>query len=141
MEDFLSNARLQGVKMTDQRRVIAKVVLSSSDHPDVEMVYDRARVMDQNISLSTVYRTLKIFQEKGLLERHNFGGIKGRYEALAANDHHDHLVDMESGQVIEFFDEEIERLQSKIAQKLGYRLVSHKLELYAVPLKEKNKNA
>lgn len=122
-----------GLRMTGQRRVIARVLASAQDHPDVEEVYRRANGVDSRISLSTVYRTLKLFAEKGILERHDFGRGRGRYEA-APKRHHDHLIDLETGRVIEFANEAIEELQKQIARKLGYRLVGHKLELYGVPL-------
>lgn len=122
-----------GLRMTGQRRIIARVLAAAHDHPDVEEVYRRANTVDPRISLSTVYRTLKLFAEKGILERHDFGRGRGRYEA-APRRHHDHLIDLESGRVIEFANEAIEEIQEAIAEKLGYRLVGHKLELYGVPL-------
>ena len=122
-----------GLRMTGQRRVIARVLAAAHDHPDVEEVYRRANHVDPRISLSTVYRTLKLFSEKGILERHDFGRGRGRYEA-APKRHHDHLIDLETGRVIEFANEAIEELQERIARKLGYRLVGHKLELYGVPI-------
>ena len=119
--------------MTGQRRVIARVLSAARDHPDVEEVYRRSNRVDARISLSTVYRTIKLFEANGFLERHNFGANRGRYEETAAR-HHDHLIDIESGRVIEFRNEEIEAIQDVIAKRLGYRLVDHRLELYAVPL-------
>ncbi|MFN3625791.1 MAG: Fur family transcriptional regulator [Hyphomicrobium sp.] len=124
----------QGLRMTGQRRVIARVLSSAKDHPDVEEVYQRAHEIDRGISLSTVYRTLKLFAEKGILERHDFGHKRGRYEE-ASRDHHDHLIDVESGRVIEFRNEAIEALQERIARELGFKLVGHRLELYGVRVK------
>ena len=124
----------QGLRMTGQRRVIARVLCSAKDHPDVEEVYRRANEVDAGISLSTVYRTLKLFAEKGILERHDFGHGRGRYEE-ASTDHHDHLIDVESGRVIEFRNEAIEALQDRIARELGFKLVGHRLELYGVRMK------
>lgn len=125
-----------GLRMTGQRRVIARVLSDADDHPDVEEVHRRAHALDQRISLSTVYRTLKLFAEKGILERHDFGYGRGRYEP-ATPAHHDHLVDVESGRVIEFANEEIEKLQIRVARELGFELVGHRLELYGVPLVKK----
>ena len=120
--------------MTEQRRVIADVLSVSDDHPDAEEVYARAEKIDPKISLATVYRTLRLFGETGIIETHDFRDGRARYEA-ADNDHHDHLIDVTTGDVIEFVDEEIERLQERIAKKLGYELVDHRLELYGKPLK------
>jgi Fur family ferric uptake transcriptional regulator len=120
-----------GLKMTDQRRVIARVLSESSDHPDVEQVYNRAIKVDPRISIATVYRTVKLFEEANILDRHDFGDGRARYEE-APEAHHDHLIDVNSGEVIEFCDEEIERLQREMAARLGYRLVGHRLELFAV---------
>jgi Fur family transcriptional regulator, ferric uptake regulator len=131
IEKLCADKRL---RMTGQRRVIARVLSDARDHPDVEEVHRRAHAVDQRISLSTVYRTLRLFETKGILERHDFGAGRGRYEA-AARTHHDHLIDLETGRVIEFSNEEIERLQQRVAQELGFRLVGHKLELYGVPVK------
>lgn len=124
-----------GMRMTDQRRVIARVLSDAEDHPDVEEVYRRASALDGNISLSTVYRTVRLFEEAGILERHEFGDGRARYEPMA-KEHHDHLIDLDSGEVIEFRNEQIERLQELVAKELGYRLIDHRLELYGVPLKE-----
>lgn len=124
----------KGLKMTEQRRVIARVLSDSDDHPDVEAVYRRAARIDPKISIATVYRTVRLFEEASILERHDFGDGRSRYEE-APDEHHDHLIDIESGAVVEFRNEEIERLQEEVARKLGYRLVGHRLELYAVPLK------
>ncbi|MDX2113715.1 MAG: Fur family transcriptional regulator [Alphaproteobacteria bacterium] len=123
----------KGLKMTGQRRVIARVISESSDHPDVEMLYQRAVIIDPNISIATVYRTVKLFEEAGVTQRHDFGDGRARYEE-ATDEHHDHLIDLKSGKVIEFTNHEIEVLQEEIARKLGYKLVDHRLELYAVPL-------
>jgi Fur family ferric uptake transcriptional regulator len=125
----------KGLKMTGQRRVIARVLSGAVDHPDVEMVHRRAIAIDPKISIATVYRTVRLFEEEQILERHEFGNGRARYEEVSEN-HHDHLIDIESGQVIEFQSEEIEKLQHIIAQELGYRLVDHRLELFAVPLKK-----
>lgn len=121
--------------MTGQRRVIARVLSAAIDHPDVEMVHRRAIAIDPKISIATVYRTVRLFEEEQILERHEFGDGRARYEEVSES-HHDHLIDIESGQVIEFQNEEIEKIQHNIAQKLGYRLVDHRLELFAVPLKK-----
>ena len=125
----------KGLRMTDQRRVIARVLSSSDDHPDAEELHRRASAEDPRISLATVYRTVKLFEESGILDRLEFGDGRARYED-ADREHHDHLIDLNTGQVIEFCDPEIEALQEKIAQKLGYRLKGHKLELYGVPIKK-----
>lgn len=125
----------KGLRMTGQRRVIAQVLEGSTDHPDVEALYSRASAQDPNISIATVYRTVKLFEEAGILEKLEFGDGRARYED-AERDHHDHLIDLQSGEVIEFVDPEIEALQDRIAEKLGYRLIGHKLELYGVPQKK-----
>lgn len=121
----------KGLRITEQRRVIARVLSEADDHPDVEALHERASAVDSGISIATVYRTVRLFEEAGILERHDFGDGRSRYEA-AADDHHDHLIDVESGKVIEFVDEELEELQRRIAEKLGYRLVDHRMELYGV---------
>jgi len=121
----------RGLKMTEQRRVIAQVLSSASDHPDVEQVHRRASEIDPRISIATVYRTVKLFEEAGIIERHDFGEGRARYEERS-DEHHDHLIDLNSGEVIEFVDPEIEELQAKVAARLGYRLVDHRMELYAV---------
>ncbi|NKB16650.1 MAG: transcriptional repressor [Sphingomonadales bacterium] len=121
------------MRMTGQRRTIAKVLSEAEDHPDVEEVYRRASARDPRISLSTVYRTVRLFEEASILERHDFGDGRARYEEAPEN-HHDHLIDIQSGQVIEFSNEEIEKLQHRVAEQLGYKLVGHRLELYAVPM-------
>ena len=125
----------KGLKMTGQRRVIAKVLSESTDHPDVELLYQRASAVDSNISIATVYRTVKLFEEAGITQRHDFGDGRARYEE-AGVEHHDHLIDLKSGKVIEFSNDEIEKLQKEIAKKLGYKLVDHRLELYAVPIEK-----
>lgn len=129
----------KGMKMTDQRRVIARVLSEATDHPDVEEVYRRATAEDPRISIATVYRTVRLLEEAEILERHDFGDGRARYEE-ASEDHHDHLIDINSGTVIEFHSDEIERIQQEIARKYGYRLVGHRLELYGVPLKDDDKN-
>ncbi|HLN25865.1 MAG TPA: Fur family transcriptional regulator [Patescibacteria group bacterium] len=125
----------KGMKMTEQRRVIARVLSDASDHPDVEEVYRRATAIDPNISIATVYRTVRLFEEANILERHDFGDGRARYEE-APDAHHDHLIDMQSGHVIEFQSSEIEALQREIARRYGYKLVGHRLELYAVPIRD-----
>ncbi|MEC9343901.1 MAG: Fur family transcriptional regulator [Pseudomonadota bacterium] len=124
----------KGLRMTDQRRTIARVLESSDDHPDVEELYRRASKVDSRISIATVYRTVKLLEDFNIIERHDFRDGRSRYEA-APDDHHDHLIDLKTGRVIEFANEEIERLQEEIARRLGFRLVDHRLELYGVPLK------
>jgi Fur family ferric uptake transcriptional regulator len=123
----------KGMRMTEQRRVIARVLGEAQDHPDVEEVYHRASAIDAKISIATVYRTVRLFEDAGILSRLDFGGGRARYEE-APEEHHDHLIDMKSGKVLEFHDDEIEARQERIARRLGYRLVGHRLELYAVPL-------
>jgi len=129
----------KGLRMTGQRRVIAKVLEEAQDHPDVEDLYSRASKIDSHISIATVYRTVKLLEETGMLERHEFRDGRARYE-IVPEDHHDHLIDLKTGHVIEFANEEIERLQEKIAHELGYKLVDHRLELYGIPLDKKSKN-
>ncbi|MBT7643097.1 MAG: transcriptional repressor [Rhodobiaceae bacterium] len=136
--DIETLATQAGMRMTDQRRVIASVLSQADDHPDVEEVYRRASERDAGISIATVYRTVRLFEEAGILTRHDFGDGRARYEPVA-EDHHDHLIDIQSGKVIEFTNEEIERLQAEVAKKLGYKLVDHRLELYGVPLEKKPK--
>jgi len=123
--------------MTDQRRVIAQVLSTAHDHPDVEELYRRAHAVDHHISIATVYRTVRLFEDAGIIARHDFRDGRARYEE-APDVHHDHLIDMKTGQVIEFVDEEIEALQEAIARRLGYRLVDHRLELYGFPLEDKD---
>jgi Fur family transcriptional regulator, ferric uptake regulator len=125
----------KGLRMTDQRRVIARVLSEAHDHPDVEELHRRAHAIDPHISIATVYRTVRLFEESGILTRHDFRQSRSRYEE-ASEVHHDHLIDMKTGRVVEFVDEEIEALQEKIASRLGYRLIDHRLELYAVPADE-----
>ncbi len=124
----------KGLRMTDQRRVIARVLSTSDDHPDAEELHRRAVAEDPRISLATVYRTVRLFEEAGIIERHDFRDGRSRYEGVG-EEHHDHLIDLKSGEVIEFVNEEIERLQEAVARKLGYKLVDHRMELYGVPLK------
>ena len=131
----------KGLKLTDQRRTIARVILESkeaygeSDHPDVDELYNRVSKIDPKISIATVYRTVKLFEESGILTKHDFKGGKARYEELSES-HHDHLIDIKTGEIIEFVDEEIEKLQKKVAEKLGYKLVDHRLELYGSKIKK-----
>ena len=132
---ILDRCESNGLRMTEQRRTIAAVLEAADDHPDVEELYKRASSADPRISLATVYRTVKLFEESGILEKHEFGDGRARYET-ADRDHHDHLIDMHTGEVIEFLDPEIEALQERIATKLGYELKGHRLELYAVPIKK-----
>ena len=123
-----------GLRMTGQRRVIAQILSDAANHPDVDEVYRRANAVDARISLSTVYRTLRLFERKGILARHDFGAGRRRYEE-APTEHHDHLIDMETGKVIEFSNAEIEQLQERVARQLGFELVGHRLQLFGVPLK------
>jgi len=123
----------KGMRMTDQRRVIARVLSVATDHPDVEEVFERAAKIDPKISIATVYRTVRLFDEAGILDRHDFGDGRARYEERT-DDHHDHLIDVQTGKVIEFNNDEIEDLQQEIARRLGYKLVDHRLELYAVKI-------
>ena len=125
----------RGMRMTEQRRVIARVLESSADHPDVEELYRRSSAVDARISISTAYRTVKLFEDAGIIERHDFRDGRSRYETVP-DEHHDHLIDLKSGEVIEFHSPEIEALQERIAREHGFRLVDHRLELYGVPLKE-----
>ena len=127
----------KGLRITEQRKTIARVLGDSEDHPDVETLHSRAAAIDSNISIATVYRTVRLFEEAGILERHEYGDGRSRYEA-ASETHHDHLIDVESGEVIEFVDEELEALQRRIAERLGYRLVDHRMELYGVKLDRGN---
>ena len=127
----------KGVKLTDQRKIIAKVMSSSEDHPDVNELYIRVSKFDSKISIATVYRTVKLFEESGILTKHEFKGGKARYEELNEG-HHDHLIDIKTGEIIEFVDEKIEELQKKVAEKHGYKLVDHKLELYGVKINSKD---
>ena len=127
----------KGLKMTEQRRVIARVLSESADHPDVEQVYRRATAIDSRISIATVYRTVRLFEEASIIARHDFGDGRSRYEATPEA-HHDHLIDVETGRVVEFVDPELEALQRQIAEKLGYRLVDHRMELYGVSITRDN---
>ena len=124
----------KGVKLTDQRKIIAKVMSESNDHPDVDELYNRVSMIDSKISIATVYRTVKLFEEAGILAKHDFKGGKARYEELSES-HHDHLIDIKTGEIIEFVNEEIEMLQKKVAEKYVYELVDHKLELYGIKKK------
>ena len=125
----------KGVRLTDQRKIIAEVMSSSNDHPDVDELHKRVNKIDKKISIATVYRTVKLFEESGIVEKHDFKGGKARYEE-SPEEHHDHLIDINSGEIIEFVDKEIEILQNKVAKKLGYKLVDHKLELYGTKIKK-----
>lgn len=127
----------RGLRMTEQRRVIARVMAAALDHPDVEELHRRVNARDPSISLSTVYRTVKLFEDSGIIARHGFGAGRARYEPIPET-HHDHLIDLRSGRVIEFRSEEIERIQTEIAERLGYRLIDHRLELFCVPLDEQD---
>jgi Fur family ferric uptake transcriptional regulator len=128
----------KGMRMTEQRRVIARVLEAATDHPDVEELYRRASGLDPKISIATVYRTVKLFEDAGVIARHDFGAGRARYETVP-EEHHDHLIDLRSGRVLEFRDDEIEKLQQAIAERLGFKLVDHRLELYGVPLGEPEK--
>ena len=134
MNSIEEKCKNKGVRLTDQRKVIAQVMTDSNDHPDVYELHKRISEVDKKISIATVYRTVKLFEESGILAKHEFKGGKARYEELNEG-HHDHLIDVKSGEIIEFVDEEIEKLQEKIAAKYGYKLVDHKLELYGVKKK------
>ena len=135
MAEIIARCEIKGLRMTDQRRIVARVIGDADDHPDVEELYARAAKIDPKISLATVYRTVKLFEEAGILDRLEFGDGRARYED-AERDHHDHLIDVNTGQVIEFVDPEIEALQERIAARLGYRLIGHRLELLGVPAKK-----
>ena len=135
IDTILQRCERKGLRMTSQRKIIAQVLENVADHPDVEELYKRASKIDPTISIATVYRTVKLFDEAGILDKLEFGDGRVRYED-AEREHHDHLIDINSGKVIEFMDSDIEKLQEKIAQKLGYKLMGHKLELYGVPLKK-----
>ena len=137
MKDSIEKKCIEkGVKLTDQRKIIAKVMSESNDHPNVDELYNRVSKIDSKISIATVYRTVKLFEESGILAKHDFKGGKARYEELNEG-HHDHLIDVKTGEIIEFVDNEIEELQKKVAEKYGYELVDHKLELYGVKKKSK----
>ena len=143
LETIEEKCQKNGVKLTDQRRIIARVIYESkktygeSDHPDVDELYNRVSKIDPKISIATVYRTVKLFEESGILAKHEFKGGKARYEELNEG-HHDHLIDVKTGEIIEFVDDEIEKLQKKVAEKYGYKLVDHKLELYGVKVNSKD---
>ena len=134
-KDIEALCTAKGMRMTEQRRVIARVLAAADDHPDVEELYRRCAAVDDRISISTVYRTVKLFEDAGIIARHDFGEGRARYETMP-DEHHDHLIDLRTGRVIEFRDEEIERLQQAMAERLGYRLVDHRLELFGVPLSD-----
>jgi Fur family transcriptional regulator, ferric uptake regulator len=136
--DIESQCVAKGMRMTEQRRVIARVLSNSADHPDVEELYRRCASIDDRISISTVYRTVKLFEDAGIIERHDFRDGRARYEQMRES-HHDHLINLRTGEVIEFQSEAIEQLQAEVAKKLGFKLVDHRLELYAVPLDNKVK--
>jgi len=130
-ETIEQKCKARGLKLTDQRKIIAQTMSNSQDHPDVDELYKRASKIDSKISIATVYRTVKLFEEAGIVTKHDFKGGKARYEELNES-HHDHLIDIKTGEIIEFVDEEIEKLQKKVADKYGYKLVDHKLELYGI---------
>jgi len=133
-ESIVQKCLSKGVKLTDQRKIIAKVMSQSKDHPDVDELYKRVSKIDSKISIATVYRTVKLLEEEGIVAKHDFKGKKARYEELSES-HHDHLIDVKTGEIVEFVDEEIEILQKKVAEKLGYNLIDHKLELYGIKKK------
>ena len=135
MNNIEAKCKVKDVRLTDQRRVIAKVMSNSNDHPDVDELHKRVNKVDKKISIATVYRTVKLFEESGIVEKHDFKGGKARYEE-APEEHHDHLIDINSGEIIEFVDKDIEILQNEVAEKLGYKLVDHKLELYGSKIKK-----
>ena len=135
MNNIEEKCKVKGVRLTDQRKIIADVMSSSNDHPDVDELHKRVNKIDKKISIATVYRTVKLFEEFGIVEKHDFKGGKARYEE-APEEHHDHLIDINSGEIIEFVDKEIEILQNKVAKRFGYELVDHKLELYGSKIKK-----
>ena len=135
MTDIEQKCISKGVKLTGQRKIIARVMSEAEDHPDVDELYKRVTKIDSKISIATVYRTVKLFEEAGILAKHDFKGRKARYEEISES-HHDHLIDVKTGEIIEFVDDEIEKLQKKVAEKYGFELVDHKLELYGI--KKKN---
>ncbi|MDC6482302.1 Fur family transcriptional regulator [Pelagibacteraceae bacterium] len=135
MNNIEEKCKIKNVRLTDQRRIIAKIMSNAIDHPDVDELHKRVNKIDKKISIATVYRTVKLFEEAGIVEKHDFKGGKARYEQ-APDEHHDHLIDINSGEIIEFVDKDIEILQNKVAQKLGYKLVDHKLELYGSKIKK-----
>ena len=136
MTSLLDKCNKLGLKMTEQRKVIVQVLAESKDHPDVELVYKRASEIDNNIGIATVYRTIRLFEENNIIQRHEFREGKFRYEEVR-DEHHDHLIDVRSGKVVEFQNDAIEELQKRVAKELGYELVDHRLELYGVPIKDK----
>ena len=136
-ENIERKCKEKGVKLTDQRKIIAKIMSEAQDHPDVNELYIRVSKIDPKISIATVYRTVKLFEEAGIVTKHDFKGGKARYEQIHEG-HHDHLIDVNTGEIIEFVDEEIEELQKKVAEKYGYKLVDHKLELYGVKVNSKD---
>jgi Fur family transcriptional regulator, ferric uptake regulator len=138
LKDIEAVCAAKGMRMTEQRRVIARVLAAAEDHPDVEELYRRCAAVDDRISISTVYRTVKLFEDSGIIERHDFRDGRARYEQIP-DTHHDHLINLRTGEVIEFQSEEIERLQAEVARRLGYKLVDHRLELYAVPIDDKSR--
>ena len=135
INDIKNKCIKKGVRLTDQRKLIAKVMSGSNDHPDVDELHKRITKLDSKISIATVYRTVKLFIEAGVVAKHDFKGDKSRYEQTS-HDHHDHLIDINTGEITEFVDEDIEKLQEKVAEKLGYKLVDHRLELYATKIKK-----
>jgi len=136
MSSLLDKCNKLGLKMTEQRKVIVQVLADSKDHPDVELVYQRASEIDKNIGIATVYRTIRLFEENNIIEKHEFKDGRFRYEEVP-DEHHDHLIDVRSGKVIEFQNDDIEELQKRVATELGYELVDHRLELYGIPIKDK----
>ena len=134
-QTILNRCEIKGLRMTNQRKIIAEIIENTFDHPDVEELYNRASAIDDSISIATVYRTVKLLEESGIIERHDFKEGKSRYEP-STDEHHDHLIDMNTGEIIEFVDKDIEELQIKIAKKLGYKLADHKLELYGTKIKK-----
>ena len=135
MSDIEKKCIKNGVRLTDQRKLVAKVMSDSHDHPDVDELHKRVSKLDNKISIATVYRTVKLFEESGIISKHDFKGSKSRYEQVP-KDHHDHLIDINTGEIIEFVNEDIEKLQKKVAEKLGYKLVDHRLELYGTKIKK-----
>ena len=137
MSSIIENKCIEkGVRLTDQRKLVARIMSESEDHPDVDELHKRVNALDSKISIATVYRTVKLFEEAGIIAKHEFKGTKARYEE-ASQDHHDHLIDVNTGQIVEFVNEDIEKLQKKVAEKLGYKLVDHRLELYGSKIKNK----
>ena len=135
MNAIEKKCKVKGVRLTDQRKIIAQAMANAMDHPDVDELHKRVNAVDKKISIATVYRTVKLFEEAGIVEKHDFKGGKARYEQ-SPDEHHDHLIDINSGEIIEFVDKEIEKLQNDVAKKLGYKLVDHKLELYGSKIKK-----